>query len=121
VGHKRRKMVKEKGVKHHTKVKEYQVNCLVQRVDDKRRRGGSEGHPSSHLSILDFNVGFFFYFFYFYGVWILEKVHITIFNYNALMYHIRIFPSPFTSRFQTRDLERRISQKVQVSVTLFRV
>jgi hypothetical protein len=63
VGHKRRKMVKEKGVKHRTKVKEYQVNCLVQRVEDKGRRGGSEGHPSSHLSILDFNVGFFFFFF----------------------------------------------------------
>jgi hypothetical protein len=48
-GHKRGKMAEEKGVKHHTKAREYQINCLAQRVEDKGRRGGSEGHPSSHL------------------------------------------------------------------------
>jgi hypothetical protein len=49
VGHKREKMAKEKGVKHRTKVRKYQVNCIAQRVEDKGRRGGSEGHPSTHL------------------------------------------------------------------------
>jgi hypothetical protein len=39
VGHKRRKMVKEKGVKHRTKVKDYQVNCLVQRVEGQGEEG----------------------------------------------------------------------------------
>jgi hypothetical protein len=34
--------VKEKGVKYRTKVREYQVNCLAQRVEDKKRRGGGE-------------------------------------------------------------------------------
>jgi hypothetical protein len=42
-------MAEEKGVKHHTKAMEHQINCLAQRVEDKGRRGGSEGHPSSHL------------------------------------------------------------------------
>jgi hypothetical protein len=45
-GHKRGKRVEEKGVKHRTKAREHQINCLVQMVDDKGRR---EGHPSSHL------------------------------------------------------------------------
>ena len=47
--HKRGKMAEEKGVKHRTKVREHQVNCLAQMVEDKGRRGGSGGHPSSHL------------------------------------------------------------------------
>ena len=48
-GHKKGKRAEEKGVKHHTKAREYQVYCLAQRVEDKGWRGGSEGHPSSHL------------------------------------------------------------------------
>ena len=49
-GHKRKKKgAEENGVKHSAKVKDYQVNCLAQMVEDKERRGGSEGHPSSHL------------------------------------------------------------------------
>jgi DNA-directed RNA polymerase specialized sigma subunit len=48
-GHKREKRSKEKEEKHRTKVMEHQINCLAQRVEDKGRRGGSEGHPSSHL------------------------------------------------------------------------
>ena len=47
--HKREKMAKEKGVKHSTKARKHQINCLAQRVEDKGRRGGNEGHPSSHL------------------------------------------------------------------------
>ena len=43
------KKAEEKGVKDRTKAREHQVNCLTQRVEDKGRRGGSEGHPSSHL------------------------------------------------------------------------
>jgi hypothetical protein len=39
-GHKKGKRVKEKGVKYHTKAMEHQVNCLAQRVEDKRRGGG---------------------------------------------------------------------------------
>ena len=48
-GHKRKKRVKEKGVKHRTKTKEHQVNYVEQKVEDKKRRGGSECHPSSQL------------------------------------------------------------------------
>ena len=36
-------------VKHSTKAREHQVNCLVQRVEDKGKKGGNKGHPSSHL------------------------------------------------------------------------
>jgi hypothetical protein len=49
VGYKRGKRAEEKMVKHRTKARVHQVNCLTQRVEDKGRRGGSEGHPSSHL------------------------------------------------------------------------
>ena len=49
VEHKRRKRAEEKRVKHCTKGREHQVNCLAQRVEDKEGRGGSEGQPSSHL------------------------------------------------------------------------
>ena len=48
-GYKRGKMAEEKGVKHRTKAIKHLINCLTQKVEDKRRRGGSEGHPSSHL------------------------------------------------------------------------
>jgi hypothetical protein len=41
-GHKRGKRAEEKGVKHRTKAREHQVNCLAQRVEDKGRRGGGE-------------------------------------------------------------------------------
>jgi hypothetical protein len=43
-GHKMGKRAEEKGVKHRTKAREHQVNCLAQRIKDKGRRGG--GHPS---------------------------------------------------------------------------
>ena len=50
-GHTRRKGVEEKGEKHITMAMEHQVNCLAQSVEDKGRRGGNEGHPSSYLCI----------------------------------------------------------------------
>jgi hypothetical protein len=45
VGHKRRKRAEKKEVKHHTKAMEHQVHCLTQRIEDKVRRGDSEGWP----------------------------------------------------------------------------
>jgi hypothetical protein len=35
-------MAEEKGVKHSTKAREHQVNCLAQMVEDKGKRGGGE-------------------------------------------------------------------------------
>jgi hypothetical protein len=43
--HKRGKRAKEKGVKHRTKVREHQVNCLAQRVEDNERRGVAKATP----------------------------------------------------------------------------
>jgi hypothetical protein len=45
VGHKRGKRAEKKGMKHRTKAREHQVNCLTQKVEDKGRKGGNEGSP----------------------------------------------------------------------------
>ena len=66
-------MAKENGVKHCTKAREHQVNCQVQKVEDRGKRGGSKGHPYSHLhgAHRDEGLGFFgreseeFFFFFF--------------------------------------------------------
>jgi hypothetical protein len=44
-GHKRGKRTEEKEVKHRTKAREHQINCLVQRVEDKGGREVAKATP----------------------------------------------------------------------------